>query len=163
VLYAGASTAGFISGAATSLYRSTDGGDTWTKMSQPQLAISTFALASAPSGLFAATNTGLSRSSDGGASWTPTSINTAADAVTVDPTQNQTLYASAAKGIFASTDGGSTWTSILPIRQLVETIAVAPTTPPTVFVGADPGRNLFVTKWSGDGKQMIYSTYLGGS
>ena len=49
------------------------------------------------------------------------------------------------------------------MRQDVQTLAVIPTNPPAVFVGSTPGQNLFVTKWSADGKQMLYSTYVGGS
>ncbi|MEO8367835.1 MAG: SBBP repeat-containing protein [Candidatus Solibacter sp.] len=163
VLYAGVATAGFVSNSPTALYRSSDAGDTWTRLSQSRLTLSTFALASAPGALLAATLDGVRRSTDGGITWSATALTTQAGSVTVDPTRPQTAYASTSAGVFASSDSGLTWTSILPVRQLVETIAVVPTTPPTIFVGADPGRNVFVTKWSGDGKQMLYSTYLGGS
>jgi photosystem II stability/assembly factor-like uncharacterized protein len=164
VVYAGVAQLGFdYSGSPTSLYRSDDGGDTWNKVSEPQLAGSTFAIAAGPTGLFAATTQGLLVSTDAGVSWKSTSVPSAADTVTVDPTRGQTVYANGDAGLFVSTDGGATWKSILPIRQLVETVAVAPTVPPTVFLGAGPVRDIFVTKWTGDGKQMLYSTYLGGS
>jgi len=48
------------------------------------------------------------------------------------------------------------------VRQNVQTFAIVPTNLPAVFVGATPGQNMFVTKWSGNGKQMLYSTYMGG-
>jgi uncharacterized protein (TIGR03437 family) len=163
VLYAGVATSGFVSGSATALYKSLDGGDTWTKVSQPRLAISTFAIASGTGYVLAATLDGVLRSVDGGATWTATALTSSAGAVAVDPTRGQAAYASTATGVFASADGGATWVSILRVRQLVETIAVAPTSPPTLYIGGATGRNVFVTKWSGDGKELVYATYLGGS
>jgi len=49
----------------------------------------------------------------------------------------------------------------MPVRQTVQTISIVPGG--GVFVGATPGANVFLTKWSADGRQMLYSTYLGGS
>ena len=101
-------------------------------------------------------------SRDGGATWAATTLTAAADNVAVDATNPQIVYASAG-GILVSSDSGATWRTSLPVRQSVQTIATVPGNPALVFVGAIPGQNIFVTKWSGDGKQTIYSTYLGGS
>ena len=50
-----------------------------------------------------------------------------------------------------------------PSARVCRPLPPCPETHALVFVGAIPGQNIFVTKWSGDGKQTIYSTYLGGS
>jgi hypothetical protein len=115
-----------------------------------------------PTTVFAATTKGLMRSTDGGITWTATSITAPADTVAVDPVNPQIIYVDAG-GIFVSADGGNNWKSSLPVRQYVQTISIVPSTPSLAFVGASPGQNMFVSKWSPDGTQLLYSTYLGGS
>ena len=164
VLYAGVPF-----GTGLGIYKTSDGGDTWTKLAALQLAFDTLAVAASPTAVYAATDKGVMRSRDGGTTWTATSITASADTVAVDPTNPHVVYVNAG-GIYVSTDDGDTWSSVLPIRQYVQTISIVPA-PPTiipgrtsiVFVGATPGQNAFVSKWSADGTQMLYSTYLGGS
>jgi uncharacterized protein (TIGR03437 family) len=163
VVYLAASTSGFASGGTISLYRSADNGNNWTRLTAPTPLLSTFALAAGAGQIYVGTNSGLQVSGDGGSTWkAAVGVTGAVGNVAVDPSRPQTAYA-AGDGIFATTDGGATWSKISGLRQVVETLGVVPTTPPTLMVGAAPGRNVFVTKWSGDGKQMLYSTYLGGS
>ena len=100
-------------------------------------------------------------SRDAGKTWVQTSVTDAADNIVVDPNNPQFVYATA-DGIRRSTDGGTTWSTSLAVRQLVQCLAIVPGSPSAVFVGAAPGQNIFVSKWSADGKQMLYSTYLGG-
>jgi len=159
VLYAAASPDGDSAFAGqVAIYKTADGGNTWSKLTDASIPASTFALAAGPGTVYAATSNGVIRSLDGGVTWTTTTVTAAADNLAVDPI-TQIVYANAG-GIFVSTDGGTTWISSLPVRQNVQTIAVVPG---AVFVGATPGQNVFVTKWSADGKQMLYSTYLGSS
>jgi len=163
VMYAGVSKGGFSSSAtSTAVYKTSDSGDTWTKLADLPLAISTLNLVASPAAVYAATKKGVVVSRDGGITWNATSVTDVADAVAVDPNNPQVVFASAG-GIFASTDGGTNWTSVLPVRQYVQSISVVPSTPSSVFVGASPGQNIFVSKWSKDGTQLLYSTYLGGS
>ncbi len=152
----------FCDPSSTSIYKTTDSGNTWVKLSSVAAACSTFALAAGPAFIYAATVNGVMRSGDGGATWKATAVTASADTVIVDPNNPQVVYASAGE-IAVSIDGGTAWKISLPIRQNVQTIATVPGSPGLVFVGATPGQNAFVTKWSGDGTQMIYSTYLGGS
>jgi uncharacterized protein (TIGR03437 family) len=163
VVYLAASTSGFSYSGTTATYKSTDSGNTWTRISDASLVISTWTLVATADTVFLGTRDGLLRSADGGKSWQATSITVSADALAVDPTQPRNIYANTDLGVFASTDGGIAWKSILPVRQFVYSLTVAPTTPPTVYVGAGPGRNIFVAKWSPDGARLLYSTYLGGS
>ena len=144
------------------IYKTNDGGVTWIKLLDTPFPASTFALATSPTTVYAATYKGVLRSRDGGDTWTATNITARATNVAVDPNNPQVAYADA-DGIWMTTDGGATWTSALPVRQWVQTIAVLPTSPATVIVGAESPVNVFVTKWSADGTQMLYSTYLGGS
>jgi hypothetical protein len=164
VVYLGASTTGFSSGGVTSIYKSVDNGDSWSKLSGPSPVLSTFMIAAGAGQLYVGTRNGLQLSGDGGLTWkAATGVKGSVGNVTVDPARPQTVYA-AGDGIFASNDAGASWSKVSPLRQNVETIAVAPTAPSsTLFVGASLGSNAFITKWSGDGSRMIYSTYLGGS
>jgi uncharacterized protein (TIGR03437 family) len=164
VLYAGVSPSGFSGGGnqGAAVYKTSDAGDTWTKVVDLPLAINTLTVAVSSMAVYAATDNGVMRSRDGGATWTATPITAATDTVAVDPNNPQAVYINAG-GIYASIDGGTTWSSVLPIRQYVQTISVVPATPSIVFVGATPGQNMFVSKWSADGAEMLYSTYLGGS
>jgi uncharacterized protein (TIGR03437 family) len=164
VLYAGTSPSGFSGGGneGGAIYKTSDAGDTWTKLVDLPLAINTLAIPASPMAVYAATDNGVMRSRDAGTTWNATSLTAAADTVAVDPNNPQVVYANAG-GIFVSTDGGTTWSSVLPVRQYVQTISVVPASPSIVFVGATPGQNIFVSKWSADGTQMLYSTYLGGS
>ena len=164
LLYAGVNSYGFSGGLAGTrgVYKSSDAGDTWTLLAPLPIAISTLALAASADSVYAATDNGVMFSRDHGATWSQTSINSGADNVAVDPVHPQVVYANAA-GIFVSQDSGSTWSSALNLRQNVQTISVVPDSPSTVFVGASPGQNIFVSKFTPDGKQLLYSTYLGGS
>ena len=144
-----------------SIYKTSDDGDTWTKLVDLALPNSTLALAASPSTVYAATNNGVMISRDAGNTWTATSITAAADNVAVDPNHPSVAYANAG-GIFMTADSGTTWTEVLPVRMNVQTISVVSTLS-IVFVGASPGQGAFVTKWSADGKQMLYSTFLAGS
>jgi uncharacterized protein (TIGR03437 family) len=163
VLYAAASTAGFAGGGTAGVYKSADGGGSWVKLTGPSPAISTFAVAAGAGTVYVSASAGVMVSGDAGSTWKTAPVRgVAAGNVAVDPTHPQTVYADG-DGVFVSNDAGATWSSVLPNRAVNETIAVVPTTPPTVFIGGGYGTDLFITKWSSDGKQMLYSTYLGSS
>jgi len=141
-----------------SIYKTVDNGLTWTTLTNTgatSLAVST-------AGVFAAASNGLIQSRDGGVTWTATSLSAPVSQVAVDPANPQTVYA-AGNQVYMSSDGGAHWTLALPARQGVNALAVLPGPPSTLFVCAATSQNIFVSKWTGDGQQMLYSTYLGGS
>jgi len=162
VLYAGASSD------TTSIYKTSDAGNTWTKLVDLPLANSTYSIAASPSTIYAATNNGVMVSRNAGATWavsTPPPVqapfSTPADNVAVDPNHPNIAYVNAG-GIFITTDSGATWTEALGNRMNVQTIAVVSTLS-IVFVGSSPGQGAFLTKWSADGTEILYSTFLSGS
>src|SRR5260370_11375600 len=70
VVYAGVSKGGFNSpSTSTAVYKTSDSGDTWTKLADLPLAISTLNLIASPAALYAATKTGVLVSPDGGITW----------------------------------------------------------------------------------------------
>ena len=141
------------------VYRSLDGGDTWDRMNDLPVPFSRSAIASTAGSLFVATGNGVLRSTDGGVVWAATSIASPADVVAVDPDDPRRVYA-AADQVYASADGGASWSPLLAApAHTVATIAIATS---GLFIGSVLPQNIFVTKWSADGKQMLYSTYLGG-
>jgi uncharacterized protein (TIGR03437 family) len=144
-----------------SIYKTSDAGNSWTKLADLPVVNSTFALAASADTIYAATDNGVAISRDGGATWNATSVTRLADNVAVDPNNPKVAYANAG-GIFLTTDSGATWSEVFPVRSNVQTISIV-SSPSIVFVGSAPGAIPFVTKWSADGKQMVYSTYLGGS
>ena len=163
ILYAAASTRGYFSNSGTqAVYKSVDAGDNWSKVAELPMPVSTFGLAANSSAVYAGTNDGVFLSRDGGLTWSGTSVTSLTDNIAIDPYNPRIVYASADR-IQRSTDGGVTWTRSLEVRQDVQVLTIVPTNPPSVFMGATPGQNIFITKWTPDGKQMLYSTYLGGS
>jgi len=107
-LYAGLNFAGAV-------YKSTDGGGSWTPANRGLPASLTLVLAIDPSNsarLYAATGVGVFRSTDGGANWSaggnlPTS---ASSFVISGGTGPNSIYAGTwGAGVFKSTDGGLTW------------------------------------------------------
>ncbi len=175
-----------IAASNNGLLISTNGGDSWTTgaSSGVQGVLGSAALAIAPGSpftLYLLNASGLQRSTDGGQTFTvvlPT-VDTANSSqtiglVAVDPRNPGTVYA-VANVFFAgpspqamvildrSADSGQTWTQIsLPYNVNTRALIVGPADS-RVFVAAGTFNNVFVTKWSPDGSQVLYSTYIGGS
>ncbi|MDQ3879202.1 MAG: hypothetical protein M3290_12765, partial [Actinomycetota bacterium] len=111
------------------LYRSTDGGATWTQVLPTTAAFDLSVSAAAPTVMFAGVyGTGILKSTDSGATWTQLGGGTSGlpntgiyrAAVAVSPTDGTRIYAvlannttldtSAPGGIYVSSDSGSSWT-----------------------------------------------------
>jgi photosystem II stability/assembly factor-like uncharacterized protein len=116
-----------INDADRSVYRTTNGGSSWQRTTNPVGAGSRFnqviSLAvspSSPAAVWAGTTlTGLFRSSDSGAHWTVSGLppqETSIPVIAIAPSSPRTLYAGAEVqvsdlgGVFASADGGGSWT-----------------------------------------------------
>jgi len=153
-----------------SLLISTDGGNTWTAGAS-QGVQNNQALAIAPNNpstlyLVNSSSSGLQLSTDGGQTSTavlPSVHFTQFGRVAVDLRNPSTVYVADINLLYRSTNAGQTW-STLSLRNSItpQTIFVSPVDS-RVFLGAFTQTNAFVTKWSADGSQVLYSTYLGGS
>src|SRR6202035_2567900 len=148
-----------------SLFISTDGGTTWTAGAS-QGVQNNQALAIAPNNpstlyLVNSSSSGLQRSTDGGQTFTavlPSVHFTQFGRVAVDPRNPFTVYATDINLLYRSTDAGQTWPQLsLPYSITPQSLFVSPADS-RVFLGAFTQNNVFVTKWSADGSQVLYST-----
>ena len=144
-LYAGTgegfSNADAVRGAG--VFKSTDGGTTWTQLASTNNANWYYVnrLAISPSGtiLLAATGSGLWRSTNGGTSWT-VHINGPFKDVRFDPTNsNNALAAAYSPYAFYTTNGGTGWTQSAGLPTLSSSgrieLAYAPGNPQVVYAG----------------------------
>ena len=148
---------------------STDGGTTWTAgaglpvQNNQTLAISP----DDPSIVYLVNSSSkVQRSTDGGQTFSTVFSSThltQLSRVAVDPKNPSTVYVTDYDLLFRSTDAGETWSQLsLPNSITPQTIFIS-SADSRVFLGIYSPNNVFVTKWSADGSQVLYSTYLGGS
>ena len=115
--------------------------------------------------MYLAINSGVLKSTDGGQTFTsvlsfpePEVLNQ----VAVDPRNPATVYATTYGLVYQSTNAGQTWSQLTtPYSIAATTLFVSPANS-AVLVGSGIESDVFVTKWSPDGSQMLYSTYFGG-
>ena len=160
---------------------STDGGNTWAAgAGQGVQNYQALAIASNnPSTLYLVNSSGLQRSSDSGQTFTVVfpAVESAGftryfGPVAVDPRNPATVYVVATVYpaeldsntlLYRSTDAGQTWSQLsLPYPVTPQSLFISPANS-SVFLGTGTPNTVFVTKWSPDGSQVLYSTYLGGS
>jgi uncharacterized repeat protein (TIGR01451 family) len=135
------------SNAVVPVYKSTDGGATWTASGGLPGSIVTQLLTVDPTAgnvLYGVTAGALLKSSDGGATWTALDWDASAAegypvALTVDPLHPQILYAAGVTTVARSVDGGASWqtlraASALPIWSSFNLIADSKH-PGTILVG----------------------------
>jgi photosystem II stability/assembly factor-like uncharacterized protein len=142
---------GLLAAGDTGVFRSRDGGASWSRMGAAGDLPTVWSLAvdpSDPQTVFAGTRpTAIYRSRDGGASWkrldvgaaTECSIGTAfVTRVLVD--RDRTVWAGVEiDGVFRSEDGGDTWTKVVNgLYDLdVHDMALAPSNPPRVYTSTN--------------------------
>jgi len=144
-----------------SLFRSTNGGGTWSNASAG-LINSPQAIAidpRTPTTLYAATSqlfcvafiyTGIFKSTDGGESWKSADNGLPAglvvNSLAIDPQTSSTVYAGG-RGVYRSIDGGGSWTSLSDglvgfEASIVNTLVIDPKRSTTLYAGTSDG--LFV-------------------
>ena len=154
----------FVGQSSGPILTSSDGGNTWTSLANQGVANSKglAILPGNPPILLAADDTGLNRSTDGGKTF-KTVIPLLYGSIAVDSRNAGVVYALDGSGLYRSRDSGQTFTKIaLPGQEYATLIFVSPADS-RVLVGGATQIDAFVTKWSPDGRQILYSTYLGGS
>lgn len=144
-LYAGEDQPG-----VDNLFRSTDGGATWTPIYASYGPVSGIAFDTAdPTRLAAATWAGVILSTDGGNTWSGGFGTVMFERVAFDPSDPSTLWATRPGGdVEKSTDGGQTWTDLSAGPTHLHALAVGPG---VVYVGGDDG--VFQTTDGGAGWQ----------
>lgn len=136
----------------TGVFKSTDGGATWTASSQGLGEAPVLKLAIDPTTsttLYAvAGSSGLFKSTDGGAHWAlvlPGSSNVPLLSLAIDPQTSAILYVGTnGNGVLKSTDGGTTWAALsssFPTNEsrVVRVVVIDPSTPTTLYAGTNGG------------------------
>jgi len=127
---------------AGALYKSLDGGTSWTKLGAGVFADPILDLAvdpSTPATVYAGTDGGLFRSENGGATWTKLA-DTPAACIYIDPVATSSLTIAGKEGVYVSSNRGQDWTDLnptLPVRNVL-TLGVNPATK-TLFAGTNGG------------------------
>jgi len=136
------------------ILKSTDGGASWAS-SLAGLFTQTIAIdPSNPSNLYAgardAAGSGVTRSTNGGVTWSFERLagngpNSTVNTLAIDPSNTSTVYAGTSKTggvygtVFRSTDAGRSWSNTLLTAVNVSSVAVAPTSPATVYAATEEG------------------------
>ncbi|HYL76340.1 MAG TPA: IPT/TIG domain-containing protein [Bryobacteraceae bacterium] len=100
------------------VFKSTNGGDTWTAASNglTSMAVNTLVIDPVkPTTLYAATANGVFKTTNGGDNWAVANTgltSTAVSALVIDPVNSATLYAGVPGALFKSTTGGSGWSRL---------------------------------------------------
>ena len=132
------------------VFKSTNGGSSWTKMNTGLTNTGVISLAIDPINtqiIYAGTTEwgGVFKSTNGGSSWTK--INTGTIGIdiyslAIDPINTQIIYAGTYGGVFKSTNGGSSWTKMntgLAGGIWVSSLAIDPTNTQIVYAGTSGG------------------------
>ena len=102
------------------LYRSSDGGQTWSPANSGMQTTPIAGLAVNPTNaqlVYVSTDAAFFRSADGGASWTQL-LADGGGPVAIDPVHAQILFVSGAADIMRSVDGGTSWEAIALPQKL---------------------------------------------
>ncbi|MBI4599054.1 hypothetical protein HY734_02555 [Candidatus Uhrbacteria bacterium] len=134
-------------GSSQGLYRSTDGGATWTSEEGALKAFrdanDVFSLVQNASGdtILMATQYGLLRSTDIGQTWQTLKLVTSPGqvvvrALAIHPSDPKTIYYATSSALYASLDGGETWqTYKLPSSRAAAFLRIDPVKPEVLYLG----------------------------
>ncbi|MFY9718004.1 MAG: hypothetical protein WAK16_00020, partial [Candidatus Cybelea sp.] len=166
-------------GPGSGLYKTTDGGAHWTKISTnpgfapgPLGKMGVAVAASDPRIVYATVQAhegGVFRSNDGGASWKRVNAEWKLRqrafyymALTVDPTNPQVVYAPEVDGVYKTSNGGKTWSLLSPPHGDNHIVWVNPHDPKLLLVGNDGGGTVSVDggdNWSSQRNQPTGQFY----
>ena len=123
------------------VYATTDGGDTWHRISDISGSAWDVAVARSDGNIvYAATDSGIRETRDGGLSWHRRygGIPHGGDVeqIAMDPIRERRLFATNRRGIYRTTDGGRKWHAVVRSAG-VGPLVIDPETPETVYAGAN--------------------------
>ncbi len=138
----------YVGIATNGLWRSTNGGNTWTQVNVPLLSSGATSVVFdpiTPTTIYVGSGAGVFKSTDGGSTFTPQnnfgiSGSPNVRALAIDPATPSTIYAGASGNglLFKTTNGGSSWTAmnsgIVDCAQ-VNAIVIDPFNASTVYAG----------------------------
>jgi photosystem II stability/assembly factor-like uncharacterized protein len=131
----------YVSAGGDGVFKSTDGGDTWSATGLHSSVAALTIDPATPTTLYAETQYGggVFKSADGGDTWSATGLDSSVYALAIDPVTPGTLYAVRYDhyGVIKSTDGGHTG-SATGLTSGVYALAIDPVTPGTLYA-ASPG------------------------
>jgi photosystem II stability/assembly factor-like uncharacterized protein len=180
----------YVGAAAGGLFKTTNGGVTWTAIFDDQPNVSIGALAVAPTNhsvLYVGTGEGNPRNSasfgegmfkslDGGEHWTHIGLEDTGKIarVIVDPHNADVVYVAALghtwgpseqRGLFKTTDGGRSWSRILYVNDLTgcSDVAIDPTNANVVYAGMYTHRRWAWYFDSGGGETAVHKSTDGGA
>ena len=157
-------------GTSNGIFKSVNGGGSWTASNTGLTSAFTTMLAIDPVNpniLYADTNN-FYRSTNGGASWSvvPGFANVGVSALAFARTNPLIIYAGTQVGlVYRSIDGGQTWvlTSVSAPSSYVYALAIDPVNPSALYIGVYGGADIFIAKLNPAGSALTYATYLGGN
>lgn len=117
-------------GADEKLYKSTNGGESWTEVHSGRSSVTAIAIdPSRPSTVYIGNVNGIFMSSNGGDDWTPVNLGLRDPnilSIVIDPSQSDLVYASTSnEGVYISTNGGVRWTRVTGDSFTVSNISLA--------------------------------------
>jgi uncharacterized repeat protein (TIGR02543 family) len=127
---------------SSKLFKSKNGGASWSESSAGMETYSIQALAIDPSNteiIYAGTYGGVFKSIDGGTSWTTSSIGMSNDvkALVIDSSNTQIIYAGTDDGVFKSINAGGSWSSAsagIPANYVLS-LAIDHVSPQSIYAG----------------------------
>ena len=152
---------GVVGRSAAGLFKSTDGGVTWTSANS-RLMPQVLAIDPSHSNVVYAGfgGSGVFKSANGGVSWVGSSNGLNAvrvESLVLDPRNSATVYTATSAGLFKSCDGGRSWTRLelswnqaLP-GPIVHALALDPTNSETIYAGSSGEFGIFMSTDGGNG------------
>ncbi len=126
----------YIGTDGTGIWKSPDGGYTWTPINSGLGNLSVWEIVAdpnSPSTLYAGTDSGLYKSTDGGINWNYLRfLSLRVRSIAINPLNTRELYAGTTSWLFKSTDGGTSWQSTNVLGRYV---TLDPTDPSHVYAG----------------------------